>query len=122
MEGDAVIEFILSSSMVCAACERLVKNKNAPSAPDPWKQGSGNSMESGGRKLNENKILSSLSKAKRYSPYGESKVSKCESCRKTLRDEGKFCFNCAYSKGICERCGAPVVDSKDMAAYKMSKK
>jgi len=35
MEGNSEIEFIFSASMVCAACERLVKNKNAPSAPDP---------------------------------------------------------------------------------------
>jgi hypothetical protein len=46
--------------MVCAKCE---KKLSKVACPDKWKEGSSNTVESGGRKINENKLLS---KSKRW--------------------------------------------------------
>lgn len=46
--------------MVCAKCEKKLAKV---ACPDKWKEGSSNTIESGGRKINENKLLS---KSKRW--------------------------------------------------------
>ncbi|KAG1653914.1 hypothetical protein FOA52_003830 [Chlamydomonas sp. UWO 241] len=101
--------------MVCAKCEKKLA-KNAPSAPDPWKAGSSNSAPGKeSRKLNENKLLS---KKTRYTPYGVTDF-KCTACKSRLNKEGLYCHMCAYQKGLCEMCGAVVLENKNV--YKQSK-
>mmetsp|Transcript_535 Transcript_535/g.1442 ORF Transcript_535/g.1442 Transcript_535/m.1442 type:complete len:102 (-) Transcript_535:1577-1882(-) len=101
--------------MVCAKCEKKLE-KNAPSAPDPWKAGSSNSsVGKEGRKLNENKLLS---KKNRYTPYGNS--TKCKTCKTMLTKEGIYCHMCAYQKGLCEMCGVTVLENRK--SYKQSAK
>ncbi|GAX74001.1 hypothetical protein CEUSTIGMA_g1451.t1 [Chlamydomonas eustigma] len=100
--------------MVCSKCEKKLA-KNAPSAPDPWKAGASNTMAGGGRKINENKMLS---KKDRYSPYGAA-GKKCATCKSMLNKDGMFCHTCAYTKGVCEMCGVQIQDTKN---YKQSNK
>nr|ADE76653.1 unknown [Picea sitchensis] len=73
--------------------------------PDKWKEGASNTTESGGRKLNENKLLS---KKHRWTPYG---TTKCTICKQQLHQEGKYCLSCAYKKGVCSMCGKQVLDT-----------
>ena len=52
-------------------------------------------LEGGGRKLNENKALTSKA---RCSPY--TKYSKCRICRSSVHQAGShYCQGCAYKKG-----------------------
>ncbi|GAA6010675.1 hypothetical protein JCM10207_007801 [Rhodosporidiobolus poonsookiae] len=118
--------------MVCAKCEKKLakSSSNSMACVDMWK--SGGAERSGGRKVGENKLLSSKS---RYSPYapGGSKaggsgagktgdasgsVGKCLTCRTTVARAGaKYCQ--AYKGGVCALCGKQVLDTKQ---YKMSSK
>lgn len=98
--------------MVCAKCEKKLQKV---ACPDKWKAGSSNTVESGGRKVNTNKALEKKSK---YSPYATGKVHKCKICKSTLHQEGIYCHNCAYSKGLCAMCGVQILDVKN---YKQSK-
>jgi hypothetical protein len=52
----------------------------------------------------------------RYQPYGK---SACKLCKSVLHQEGLYCHNCAYSKGLCAVCGKQVLDTK---MYKQSLK
>ena len=48
--------------------------------PDPWKAGSTNNTEGGGRKVNENKLLTA--KKNRFNPYqGEAQFKTCKICK-----------------------------------------
>ncbi|KAJ6925573.1 hypothetical protein NC651_010079 [Populus alba x Populus x berolinensis] len=76
--------------MVCEKCE---KKLSKVIVPDKWKEGASNTTEGGGRKINENKLLS---KKKRWSPYGN---TKCMICKQQVHQDGKYCHTCAYSKG-----------------------
>lgn len=58
--------------MVCDKCE---KKLGRVITPDPWKAGARNTVESGGRKVGENKALTA-SKA-RFNPY-TSKFGECK--------------------------------------------
>mmetsp|Transcript_34989 Transcript_34989/g.77833 ORF Transcript_34989/g.77833 Transcript_34989/m.77833 type:complete len:103 (-) Transcript_34989:2357-2665(-) len=102
--------------MVCGKCEKKLA-KNSISAPDKWKDGANNTLEGGGRKVNENKLLS---KKHRYTPYTQGKEFKCQTCKSVLHREGMFCHNCAYSKGVCEMCGQVVLENAKV--YKQSTK
>lgn len=51
--------------MVCEKCE---KKLGKVITPDPWKTGARNTTEGGGRKINENKALSSAKT--RFNPIG----------------------------------------------------
>jgi len=94
--------------------------------PDKWKEGTIYTTKSGGRKVNENKLLS---KKHRYpinpsfilviyfhsvfftilmiyyyyvmgigwTPYG---TTKCTICKQQLHQEGRYCLSCAYKKGM----------------------
>ncbi|KAL7213464.1 hypothetical protein ACSBR2_016067 [Camellia fascicularis] len=74
--------------------------------PDKWKAGASNTTEGGGRKINENKLLS---KKNRWTPYGN---TKCTICKQQVHQEAKYCHTCAYSKGVCAMCGKQVLDTK----------
>ncbi|XP_037706692.1 cysteine-rich PDZ-binding protein-like [Choloepus didactylus] len=90
--------------MVCKKCE---KKLGAVITPDTWKDGA----ESGGRKLNENKALTS--KKARFDPYGKNKFSTCRICKSSVHQPGShYCQGCAYKKGICAMCGKKVLDTK----------
>jgi len=91
--------------MVCPDCE---KKKTAVICPDVWKDGARNTLESGGRKINENKLLTK-SKIK-ATPYGKT-GDKCIECKKNIYT-GKFCQTCAYRKGVCNMCGKKIMDTK----------
>ncbi|KAL6069406.1 hypothetical protein STEG23_021100, partial [Scotinomys teguina] len=65
--------------------------------PDTWKDGARNTTESGGRKLNENKALTS--KKARFDPYGKNKFSTCRICKSSVHQPGShYCQGCAYKK------------------------
>ncbi|CAO2206024.1 unnamed protein product, partial [Urochloa humidicola] len=97
-----------AAAMVCAKCE---KKLGKVIVPDKWKEGASNTNESGGRKINENKLLS---KKNRWTPYGN---TKCIICKQQVHQDGKYCHTCAYSKGVCAMCGKQVLDTK---LYKQS--
>ncbi|KAM7118395.1 cysteine-rich PDZ-binding protein isoform 1-T1 [Ciconia maguari] len=80
--------------------------------PDTWKDGARNTTESGGRKLNENKALTS--KKARFDPYGKNKFAICRICKSSVHQPGShYCQGCAYKKGICSMCGKKVLDTKN---------
>lgn len=81
---------------------------------DPWKAGSSNQTGSG-RKVNENKLLTS--KKNRFNPY-QDKFDKCRLCKSVVHQpNSKYCQECAYKKGICAMCGVKILKTKD---YKQS--
>lgn len=95
--------------MVCKDCETKL---GRVAAPDTWKAGARNTMESGGRRLGENKLLS-VKKA------GLQKTSrKCKECGQPCHQEqATLCHVCAYSKGVCAICGIQILDT---SSYKMT--
>ncbi|GMH39332.1 hypothetical protein BSKO_07230 [Bryopsis sp. KO-2023] len=97
--------------MVCEKCEKKLAKV---ACPDKWKDGANNTIESGGRKINENKLLS---RRNRWAPYSKEKASNCKICKSALHQEGIYCHNCAYSKGVCSMCGKQVLDT---SVYKQS--
>ncbi|CAI5462295.1 unnamed protein product [Closterium sp. Yama58-4] len=101
----------LGEFMVCDKCQ---KKLSKVIVPDKWKEGASNTTESGGRKINENKLLS---KKKRYTPYASSASFKCIICKQQLHQEGKYCHLCSYKKGVCAMCGKQVLDT---SMYKQS--
>jgi cysteine-rich PDZ-binding protein len=67
--------------------------------PDVWKDGANNTLESGGRELNENRLVSSSRKPKaaRFNPYSR----RCKICKGAISQKGAFyCLTCAYQKGL----------------------
>eukprot|EP00271_Cylindrocystis_brebissonii_P004821 TRINITY_DN16745_c0_g1_i1.p1 TRINITY_DN16745_c0_g1~~TRINITY_DN16745_c0_g1_i1.p1 ORF type:complete len:100 (-),score=16.31 TRINITY_DN16745_c0_g1_i1:476-775(-) len=97
--------------MVCDKCE---KKLTKVIVPDKWKAGASNTTEAGGRKLNENKLLSSK---KRFSPYAAGAAKKCIICKQQLHQDAKYCQSCSYKKGVCAMCGKQVLDT---SMYKQS--
>ncbi|KAK4759728.1 hypothetical protein SAY87_022859 [Trapa incisa] len=89
--------------MVCEKCE---KKLSKVIVPDKWKEGASNTTEGGGRKINENKLLS---KKSRWTPYGN---TKCMICKQQVHQDAKYCHTCAYTKGVCAMCGKQVLDTK----------
>ncbi|VDN19987.1 unnamed protein product [Dibothriocephalus latus] len=76
--------------------------------PDPWKAGARNVVK-GGRKLNENKLLSG-SKS-RFNPYTKS-FRKCRICAQSVHQPAcHYCQACAFKKGICAMCGVRLVNT-----------
>lgn len=95
--------------MVCEKCE---KKLGKVITPDTWKDGARNTTESGGRKLNENKILTS--KKARFDPYSKTGFATCRICKSSVHQSGShYCQGCAYKKGICAMCGKKVLDTKN---------
>lgn len=97
--------------MVCEKCEKKLAKVIVP---DKWKAGASNTLESGGRKVNENKLLG---KQQRYQPYKT--TVKCKICKSALHQQGIYCHNCAYQKGLCAMCGKQILDTK---SYKQTAK
>lgn len=98
--------------MVCEKCE---KKLGKVITPDPWKSGARNTVESGGRKVNENKALTASKN--RFNPY-TSKFETCKICRQKVHQVGShYCQPCAYKKGICAMCGKKLLNTK---LYKQS--
>ncbi|KAL5700847.1 hypothetical protein ACHQM5_026250 [Ranunculus cassubicifolius] len=98
--------------MVCEKCE---KKLTKVIVPDKWKEGASNTTEGGGRKINENKLLS---KKRRWSPYGTAAATtKCIICKQQVHQNSKYCHTCAYTKGVCAMCGKQVIDT---SSYKQS--
>lgn len=93
--------------MVCSKCESKLAKL---AAPDPFKDGSRNSVigggRDGGRPINENKALTSAKRA-RTDGYG----SACSVCKSSLHQHGLFCNKCAYAKGVCSMCGIQILDT-----------
>ncbi|XP_022803501.1 cysteine-rich PDZ-binding protein-like isoform X2 [Stylophora pistillata] len=63
--------------MVCDKCQ---KKLGKVICPDPWKSGARNTTEGGGRKVNENKLLTQ--KKNRFNPY--TTFNKCRICKQTV--------------------------------------
>uniref|UniRef100_A0A8C9P6E7 Cysteine-rich PDZ-binding protein n=1 Tax=Spermophilus dauricus TaxID=99837 RepID=A0A8C9P6E7_SPEDA len=67
--------------------------------PDIWKDGAG-ITESGERKLNEKKALTS--KRARFDPYGKNKFSPYRLCKNSVHQPGShYCQDCTCKKPIC---------------------
>ncbi|KAL1124477.1 hypothetical protein AAG570_001103 [Ranatra chinensis] len=99
--------------MVCTKCE---KKLGRVITPDPWKNGARNTVESGGRRVAENKALTSRA-SNRFSAY-TTKFSTCRICRqKVHQPSAHYCQPCAYKKGICAMCGVKLLDTTN---YKQS--
>merc|ERR1712168_1691615 len=98
---------INKKNMVCEKCQ---KKLGKVITPDPWKSGARNTTEGGGRKIGENKALTS--KKNRFSPYGS--FEKCRICKCSVHQQGShYCQSCAYKKGMCSMCGKQVTDTKN---------
>nr|CAD7195050.1 unnamed protein product [Timema douglasi] len=112
-KANIFIELGLSfSTMVCEKCE---KKLGRVITPDPWKSGARNTVESGGRKIGENKAITG--NKSRFSPY-TAKFETCRICRQKVHQVGShYCQACAYKKGICAMCGKKLLDTKN---YKQS--
>ncbi|EGF84466.1 hypothetical protein BATDEDRAFT_8669 [Batrachochytrium dendrobatidis JAM81] len=100
--------------MVCIKCEKKLA---ALATPDKWKDGSLNVIVgSSGRKLNENKLLSSKAKVAKSMPYQK----RCKICKETVNQaSAHYCQGCAYKNGICAMCGVQILDTR---GYKQSSK
>ncbi|XP_063868681.1 LOW QUALITY PROTEIN: cysteine-rich PDZ-binding protein-like [Scylla paramamosain] len=93
-------------------CEKCQKKLGKVITPDTWKDGARNTTESGGRKINENKLLTS--KKNRFNPCTVSlpRFAECRICRSKVHQPAlNFCQGCAYKKGICAMCGKKILDT-----------
>ncbi|KAL6779555.1 hypothetical protein ACKKBG_A12745 [Auxenochlorella protothecoides x Auxenochlorella symbiontica] len=95
--------------MVCTKCEKKLAKV---ACPDKWKDGANNTVESGGRKVNENKMLS---KKRGWQPY----AAKCTLCKNNLQAGYTYCQGCAYRDGLCAMCGKKILDT---SSYRQSNK
>lgn len=96
--------------MVCQKCEKKLQ---AVIVPDVWKDGARNTIESGGRKIADNRLLSrrpepaidrSAARAARSSSSSSAAVNpysrRCRICQGPVSQQLAFyCQNCAYEKG-----------------------
>lgn len=68
-------------------------------------------MESGGRKIGENKLIA---KKKAARTWGRS----CSECGQAVQQEqATLCHMCSYTKGVCSICGVKILDT---TSYSMS--
>ncbi|UPQ99864.1 OCRE domain-containing protein [Chloropicon primus] len=95
--------------MVCKNCEEKL---GRVAAPDTWKAGARNTMESGGRKVGENKLLSRKLAAGGMGATGGGPRRRCVDCGQAChQDQATLCHVCAYSKGVCAICGVKILDT-----------
>ncbi|RWW04914.1 hypothetical protein BHE74_00041615 [Ensete ventricosum] len=125
--------------MVCEKCEKKLAKVIVP---DKWKEGASNTTESGGRKINENKLLSKKNRSL-VSPsflpsllrfrYGEETIHQqrvviplispdlieLQLPIAALVVDMIFFISCegALARGVCAMCGKQVLDTK---LYKQS--
>jgi hypothetical protein len=52
--------------------------------PDKWKEGASNTLEGGGRKINENKLLSKKNRSVRFKPPSPHSKPRCSFSRSRL--------------------------------------
>lgn len=91
--------------MVCEKCE---KKLSTIITPDTWKTGARNTLESGGRKLNENKLLTHHSASSSSSQFRD-----CRICKAKCHQVGShYCQQCAYEKSICGMCGIKLTSGR----------
>lgn len=101
--------------MVCEKCE---KKLSTIITPDAWKTGARNTLESGGRKLNENKLLSQTAKTRVASGTTGGNTGlqfrDCRICKVKCHQAGYYyCQQCSFKKGICSMCGIKIANTKD---------
>lgn len=109
--------WLYSDRMVCEKCE---KKLSTIITPDTWKAGAKNTLESGGRKLNENKLLTQATKS-RLAASGstandetKSQFRDCRLCKAKCHQVGSYyCQQCSYKKGICSMCGIKIASTKN---------
>lgn len=106
--------------MVCTKCEKKLSSNITM---DVWKTGAKNAIAgSSGRKINENKLLSSKNSNK-FAPY----ENNCRVCKQRVTQKGAhYCQGnfssfpcsrvnlaegCAYKNGICSMCGVKILDT-----------
>ena len=107
MDFFAELIYLFKIKMVCEKCQ---KKLGKVITPDPWKTGARNTTEGGGRKVNENKLLTQHKN--RFSPYSSGKFKKCRVCKSLVHQKGAyFCQGCAFVKGICAMCGKRMVNT-----------
>jgi len=72
-----------------------------------WKDGARNVQggRDGGQRLARNTLLESRGKT-RFKPH----LKTCRICKSKLSQEGEYCNQCAFSKGICSMCGVKIAD------------
>ena len=99
----------LLDNMVCDKCEKKLAKLVTP---ETWREGSQTVQDR--RSVNSNMMLKSRARH-RNTPIGKN----CRICEKSIQAEFNYCHACAYSRGICPRCGKKVLDTK---LYKMSVK
>ena len=83
-------------------CEKCGKKLGTVITPDTWKDGARNTTESGGRKLNENKALTS--KKARFDPYGKNKFSTCRICKSSVHQPGSHYCQAVPTKRASALC------------------
>ncbi|XP_045141618.1 cysteine-rich PDZ-binding protein [Echinops telfairi] len=99
--------------MVCEKCE---KKLGTVITPDTWKDGARNTTESGGRKLNENKALTSKKARNPRNPSSHHLISLLPFTTEVLKSlietrvKGPFYLE---ELGICAMCGKKVLDTKN---------
>merc|ERR1712166_713434 len=98
--------------MVCEKCEKL---QTSVVCPEPWKDGSNNSVTgAAGRKLGENKLLSTNARV----ASGNKLVNKCKMCKQRVNDvHGTYCQKCAFAKGICHICGVVTLQGAEFYRF-----
>ena len=99
------------SRMVCPTCEKKLRTV---ACPDKWKEGSANTVESGGRKLNENKLLNKTKKCAWSTPPANANPALCcwrvqLSARHLLHlQHGPAALHCCryapYARGTAAKC------------------
>jgi len=93
---------------VCDKCEKKLSHG---AVPDVWKDGSRNvgAGRDGGKSLARNTILAAHGKtATKFAPS----LKTCRICKSKLSQDGEYCNQCAFSKGICAMCGVAIADLK----------
>ena len=101
--------------MVCKKCEAKLTSLATPST---FKDAPGSSTSSSsGRRVNENKLLTSRKKGTSGSnPYQHN----CKICKSiTAGPKHKYCQGCSYKNGICAMCGVQILDTRN---YRQSMK
>ncbi|KAI4368213.1 hypothetical protein MLD38_016797 [Melastoma candidum] len=89
--------------MVCEKCE---KKLSKVIVPDKWKEGASNTTEGGGRKINENKLLS---KKSRWTPYG---ITKCTICKQQVHQDANYHLRSCF-RSMCNVWETVVLHDED---------
>lgn len=94
--------------MVCSECAKKEEKLVTPEFTKSKLNMSLLSSSSSERKVNQNMMLNKRKFA--FDPMS----AKCILCKGRVENKNKYCLTCAYTKGLCERCGKKIVDTKMM--------